>query len=104
MSKMSSDELVKFFEEVGFKVFLFEQDNEQCSELEMWTAGGVDMIIGLLPFKKVEFKKYVNEFDVDEQIDLHRQSKEYKDNFTISESLKDFTDFHNKLKEIVKVL
>jgi len=37
---------------------------------------------------------------VDEEIDLHRQDERYKNAFSISESVKDFTDFYNWLKEI----
>jgi hypothetical protein len=103
---MKNSKLVKklenFFEEEGFKVHLFEQDKKQCAEVEKWTDGGVDMVIVLNPFSKDEFISWVNDFDVDEQIDIHREDRLYKNNFTISQSLKDFTDFHNHLKEVVE--
>lgn len=99
---MTTEKLQAFFEEQGFNVYLFEQDNKQCAEVEKWTDGGVDMVICLQPFKKEEFVKYVEEeFDMDEVIDLHRQGDDYKKLFTITESVKDFTDFHNHLKEVV---
>lgn len=93
--------LTDFFENEGFNVSLFEQDNEQCAELEKWTDGGVDMIITLVPFSIEEFVNYVDEFNIDEEIDLHREDPKYKAAFTISKSLKDFTDFHNHLKDVV---
>lgn len=96
--------LQKFFEENGFNVFLTKQNNKQCAELEMWTNGGVDMILWLNPFTAESFKSYVNDFNIDELIDSHRQDKRYKNDFTISESLKDFTDFHNFLKEVASKL
>lgn len=96
--------LQEFFEDEGFKVDLYEQDGEQAAEIEKWTDGGVDMIINLLPFTKENFIEFVQNFDIDEEIDLHRQNAQYKKNFTISQSLKDFTDFHNHLKEVADKL
>lgn len=60
------------------------------------------MIINLIPFTKEEFIDYVNDFDVDDLIDTHRQDVNYKKNFTISQSLKDFKKFHSDLKKVVK--
>lgn len=62
------------------------------------------MNIVLAPFKAEKFVEWVNDFSVDEEIDLHRQDKRYKDAFTISASLADFTNFHNHLKEIATEL
>jgi hypothetical protein len=97
---MKTKKLQGFFEENGFIVHLTKQDKVQCAELEKWTDGGVDMIIWLNPFTVAEFKSYVNDFNVDEVIDTHRQDQRYKNDFTISQSLKDFTDFYNHLKEV----
>jgi len=101
---MKTQELKKFFEENDFNVFLSKQDGKQCAEVEKWTDGGVDMIIWLNPFTVEEFKSYVNDFDVDEEIEMHRQMKDYKQAFTISQSLEDFTNFHNHLKAIAEKL
>jgi hypothetical protein len=98
---MNKDKLREFFEENEFNVHLFEQDGEQCAEVEKWTNGGVDMIFTLMPFTKEKFIERINDFSIDEEIDLHRQAQDYKNAFTISDSLKDFTDFHNHLKEVV---
>ena len=99
---MKTKDLKNFFEKQEFSVFLSKQDNVQCAEIEKWTNGGVDMIIWLNPFTADEFKSYVKDFDIDEEIDLHRQDLRYKNNFTVAQSLKDFTDFHNHLKEIAE--
>jgi len=96
------DYLQKFFEDEGFNVDIFEQDNQRCAEIEKWTDGGVDMIINLIPFTKEEFIDYVNDFDVDDLIDTYRQDVNYEKNFTISQSLKDFKKFHSDLKKVVK--
>ena len=101
---MTIDQLTDFFEENGFNVYQFEQDGQQCAELEKWTYGGVDMIITLMPFSKDKFINYVNEFDIDEEIDVYRKDKQYKAVFTISQSMADFTEFHDMLKEVVEKL
>jgi len=97
---METNKLTRFFEQRDFIVHSFKQDKKQCAEIEKWTDGGVDMIITLIPFTAEQFIEYVNNFNVDDEIDLHRQDKRYKDAFRISESVKDFTDFHEQLKEI----
>lgn len=104
VNKISTEKLKEFFEQEDFKVDLFEQDNVQVAEIEKWTDGGVDMIIVLNPFTKKEFAQYVEDFNTDELIDLHRQDNRYKEAFTIRESLDDFTAFHDGLKETLKKL
>lgn len=99
---MTTEQLKTFFEERDFNVHLHEQDGVQCAEVEKWTDGGVDMIIGLVPFTKEEFIEYVNDFDVDEHIEITRQDKSYRAAFTIRQGLDDFTAFHNHLKEVVE--
>lgn len=101
---METENLIEFFEENGFLVHLITQDGVQCAEIERWTDGGVDMIIWLNPFTVNEFKNYVIDFDVDNEIDLHRQDPQYKNVFTISQSLKDFKNFHEYLKQVVTKL
>ena len=101
---MKTKKLQAFFEEQDFNVHLFKQGNKQCAEIEKWTNGGVDMIIALMPFTKEEFIERVENFDIDEEIELHRQGQDYKNAFTIRESLDDFTDFHADLKDVVTKL
>lgn len=98
------NKLKNFFEKQDFNVHLFEQDNQQCAEVEKWTDGGVDMIFTLMPFTAEKFIECVNDFDIDEEIDLHRQGKDYRNAFTISESLKDFKNFQKGLKKVVQRL
>jgi len=101
---MKTENLKNFFEEKGFLVHLVEQDGVQCAEIETWTDGGVDMIFYLDPFTIEEFERMVNDFDVDEEIDLHRQEQSYKDAFSIKESIKDFEDYHFRLKHVLSEL
>lgn len=101
---MTTTELQDFFEKEDFQVHLFEQDNEQCAEVEKWTDGGVDMIFSLMPFSEKEFIKRVESFDIDEEIDLYRQDAGYRAAFKFSESVKDFTNFQKDLGKTVKKL
>jgi hypothetical protein len=103
-TKMATTELEEFFQQHGFQVYLTDQDDVQCAEVESWTDGGVDMIIWLNPFTKEEFIQYVENFDIDEEITINRQNELYCDNFTIAESVKDFTTYHNGLKNIAHIL
>lgn len=101
---MKTEKLKNIFEENDFNVNLIQEDNVQCAEVETWTNGGVNMIIWLNPFTVEEFEKRVNDFDVDEEIELHRQGQDYRNAFSIKESLKDFEDFHSRLKNILSLL
>lgn len=101
---MTTENLKNFFEEKDFNVYLTEQDDVQCAEVETWTDGGVNMIVWLNPFTVQEFEQRVNDFSVDEEIDLHRQGQDYKNAFTIRESVKDFEDYHNRLKDVLSEL
>ncbi len=101
---MKTEKLKKFFEENDFNVHLTEQDNVQCAEVETWTNGGVNMITWLNPFSSKEFESYVNDFNIDETIELHRQGQDYKNAFTIRQSLKDFEDYHTRLKTTLSEL
>jgi hypothetical protein len=101
---MTTENLKNFFEEKDFNVHLTEQDNVQCAAVETWTNGGVNMIIWLNPFTVEEFTQRVNDFEIDEEIELHRQMQDYKNAFTIRESLKDFENYHNRLKDVLSDL
>jgi hypothetical protein len=100
---MDTEKLKEFFEENGFIVNI--HDDIGCAEVEMWTDGGVDMIINLQPFTKEEFIEYVEEyFNVDDEIDSHRQDQRYRNDFTITQSLKDFTKYHKYIKKVANKL
>jgi len=96
---MKIDQLKKFFEDNDFKVHLSKQDGNQCAELEAWTRGGVNMFIWLNPFTADEFKRQVINFDVDDEIDAHREDPAYKSAFSIAQSLEDFQAFQYRLME-----
>lgn len=49
-----------------------------------------------------EFDDAYERFDVDEEIELHRQDEQYKSAFTIRRSLEDFEKFEQFLKELAE--
>ena len=72
-------------------------------ELESWTNGGVDMFITINKnsYNTLlgQLKEFVENFDIDKEIDIHREDENYKRNFTIRESI---TDFENWFTYVVK--
>ena len=86
---------------------IYEYDDSY--ELEKWTNGGVDMFI--LVYKSDEngtlveqFSDYIKYFDIDEEIDIYRQNERYRENFTIRESVNDFEEWVETIKNIIKEL
>ena len=82
---------------------LYEKDN---LFLETYTNGGVDMIIYLDANKNIieNLEEYINNFDMDEEIEMYRQDKTYKNSFTISESVDDFREWERYIRRIIKLL
>ena len=80
--------------------------NGVYTSLEQWTNGGVDMIIEFEKNRNVieVLQEYINNFDIDEEIEIHRQDKSYRENFTIRESLVDFENWIDFIKNIIKQL
>jgi hypothetical protein len=93
------ESLTDYFESHGFNVNLFENnEGDICAELSKHTNGGVEMLIQLEPFNKNSFIEYVNDFNVDNEIDFYRRNdNKYVEDFTVKESLKDFEDFQQFL-------
>ena len=96
----------RFFEGEGF----IYNEIEEGIELESWTRLRVDMLVfldvrdyGAHPPKdwwKDQFKEYCQCLDVDEEIDLHREDKNYKMCFSISQSLKDFEEYEKWIEDV----
>lgn len=83
-------------------------EDDEILQLEKWTNGGVDMVIYINKSEDSDYlqqlKNYVENFDIDEEIEVHRQNYEYRRDFTITESIKDFMDFVDDLKNIITTL
>ncbi len=80
--------------------------NGVYTSLEQWTNGGVDMIIEFEKNRSVieALQEYIDNFDIDEEIDMYRQDKEYREAFTIRESLTDFEKWIDFIEDIIKQL
>ncbi len=102
--------ILDIIEAQGFAVMLYEEKGIVCgAEIEDWTAGGVDMIHFIdLRGKDInnpddwrdEISAIAANFDVDEEIDLHRESERYRKAFTISASVHDFEAWEERLREL----
>ena len=94
--------------ENNFYVSTINYSNGDYLALEAWTNGGVDMFIEIPKNSKKtiidELNNYINNFDIDEEIELYRQDKLYRSNFTITESLHDFQSWISWIKSIIKEL
>jgi len=87
--------------------FAIHECGDGSYELETWTKGGVNMIIHISATDEAvieEFCDYADNFDVEEEIDLHRQCESYKNVFTIRMSLADFEAFEKRLEDIADKL
>lgn len=105
--KLLKDEKIQEFFELFFaNVNICKFANDNGFEMETWTDGGVNMIVYLENEKGLleDFKDYVKYFDIEEEIDLHREEKDYKSAFTLKQSLKDFEDYLKWLNKIVGII
>ena len=75
-------------------------------ELETWTNGGVNMFIHIPKYEDIvrDFCEYVKYFDMDEEIELHRQDARYKAVFTLKQSVADFEGFVDKIEAVADKL
>ena len=91
---LKNEKIQEFFELFFANVDICHFSNVDGLEMETWTDGGVNMIVCLEDEKGLieSFKDYVEYFDVEEEIDLHRQGESYKKAFTLRQSLDDFED------------
>lgn len=83
-------------------------ENDEYIELEIWTNSGVDMFI-YIEHDKFEsvlegIEKYIDDFDIDDVIDTYRHGKDYRETFTIKESLKDFEQYIETLTDVCSEL
>lgn len=105
--------MLEDIENDGISIDNYEENNKLCGyELNTYTNGGVNQIIFLdfrdskydpfnaEHFAKV-FKERITSIDIDDEIMLNRQDERYKADFTLSESLSDFTEWKGELLNLV---
>ena len=103
------EKILETIEEQGFSIHPYEEDGVLCGyELEDWTPGGVDMFVfldcrddGITAdnLKSEIWNAYWN-FDVDEEIDLHREDSRYTSVFSIRQSVNDFEAWEERLNQL----
>ena len=77
-------------------------------ELESCTDGGVNMLIGIDKDSDydllAQLEQFVENFDIDEEIDIQRQDAYYRRKFTIKESIRDFENWVDYIEECISKL
>lgn len=78
-------------------------------EIENWTTGGVDMNITIDTTSDdtlvEQLQSYIDNFDIDEEIETFRQNQDYKNRFTLRQSFKDFDEWiEETMPKLVKDL
>ena len=77
-------------------------------ELESCTDGGVNMLIGIDKDSDydllAQLEQFVENFDIDEEIDIQRQDAYYRRKFTIKESIRDFENWVDYIKKCISKL
>ena len=77
-------------------------------ELESCTDGGVNMLIGIDKDSDydllAQLEQFVENFDIDEEIDIQRQDAYYRRKFTIKESIRDFENWIDYIEECISKL
>lgn len=106
-----AQECEKFMNEHNLSYGRYEEDGRGfCGyEISTYTDGGVNMLIFLdgrgkdmtdPDWWKDEFQAAWEAFDVDEEIDLHRQDESYRHTFRIRQSVHDFEKYDSWLREL----
>ena len=93
-----------FFEALGFDVYDCGDGRWEMSGVH--TKGGVEMIIMVDKKDWIDsFEEYYDCFDVDEEIRIHREDPygSYCRVFTCRQSVDDFEDWDNYIKELVEI-
>lgn len=103
---LKEGKIQEFFELFFSHVSIAKFANGQGMEMETWTDGGVNMLVWLENEDNLleDFKEFVENFDVDYEIELHREGESYRNAFSLRESLNDFEDYVKWLKKIVGII
>lgn len=103
-------------EDKGISIYKYDEDGKLCGyELNTYTDGGVNQIV-FIDFRDTEkdptneddfkelFLERVESIDVDDEIEVNRQDKSYKQAFTLAQAVKDFTAWKKDLLKLAKSL
>ena len=82
----------------GYQPYLFD---DGTVEISTYTGGGVNQVIYLEDFTMDALDDYIFNFDIDYEIDILRQAEDYREAFTISQSLDDFKSWLEMWRDYV---
>lgn len=115
MKKLTISQIIDKLENANIDVYEYKEKNKLCGyELNTYTDCGVNQILfldfrdtDLNPKNAKDFLKVFNEriesIDIDEEIELNRQSESYRNDFSITVSVQDFKDWKENLLNILNV-
>jgi len=108
--------IFKKIEAANISIHEYKEGKKLCGyELNTYTNGGVNQIVfidfrdtGKDPKSEKDFKELfserVNSIDIDEEIEMNRQDKSYKQAFTLTQAVKDFTAYKKDLLKLANSL
>lgn len=112
----TTEQILDIIESKGIGIYEYEEDGNLCGyELNTYTGGGVNQTI-FLDFRDNSkdpkngkdflsvFEDRVNDIDIEDEIEVNRQDKSYRNAFTLRESLNDFESWKEDLVELVNEL
>ena len=108
--------IVDKIETAEIQVHKYEEEGQLCGyELNTYTQGGLNQIV-FVDFRQTNkdannpddfkelFLERVKSIDVEEEIELNRQDKGYREAFTLTQALKDVKRWKKGLKKLAKSL
>jgi len=110
------NKVIKKIEAAGISVHKYEENKKLCGyELNTYTRGGLNQIVFVDfrdtkkdPKKSKDFKELfldrVKSIDVDDEVEVNRQNKEYRNAFTLRESLNDIEEWKNTMVTLAESL
>lgn len=106
--------IVDTIEAEDFSLTWYDENGIVCgAEIETWTEGGVDMIHFIdLRGKGIndadawmdELEAIIGNFDVDDEIDTHRQDPSYRSAFTYRVAVHDFEEYEERLRGLLEAV
>ena len=101
-------------EDENISIYDYKENDKLCGyELNTYTHKGVNQILfldfrdtGLNPKSPKDFmavfSNRIADIDTDEEIEINRQNRNYRNSFSIRESLEDFEEWKGNLESLLK--
>lgn len=108
------DQIFDIIESKDISIDKYTESEKLCGyELNTYTNGGVNEII-FIDFRNSDydptdasdfltvFNERINSIDIDDEIENNRQDKSYKEAFSLTQSVEDFTDWKQGLDTLLE--